>query len=105
MGMHEVRSPDLIANLDRLPEWKVKKLDDFNLASYLCALGQEERYYHDRLNWISWWRQVIGDEVGRRKDLADAIRRRQEKDARQAKMIEERNAKLEEEYHRNTWAE
>lgn len=96
---------NLLAELSRLPDWKVKKLSDFDLKMYLASLRAEDADLQARMNWVYGWQRTMESELDKRKAAAEEIRRRQEKDAMQAKALADRNAALERKYLSDQYAE
>ena len=97
--------PEVVQRLLKLPEWRVKKLHDFELIANLRALKELEKDLQSKRDWVYRWTSLLEDEVSHRAEVVAAIQRRKEYDARKEKEIAERNEALERKYLSDQYAE
>lgn len=103
--MHTFQSPDPLDRLSKLKGWQAKKLPNVEVSWYLGVLKMAESELQEKLNWVRGWQGFLEDLRRTRETAAHEERIRQERYDRQVRDVQERNARLEEQYHRDTYAE
>jgi hypothetical protein len=94
-----------LEGLARLPEWKIRKMPTPQLQAYLDEANFREQVAQDLLNWLWDWKRFLGRELDKRRIAAEMIEFRKQKDEWRRIELEKRNAALEEQYNRDTYAE